>query len=40
MSADTLISDPPTSLTANLGAVRLANEMIDIGLTLLGRRAV
>jgi hypothetical protein len=38
--ADTLISDPPRSLTGDLGAVRLVNEMIDIGLALLGTRAV
>ena len=37
---DTLISDPPRSLMGNLGAVRFANEMIDIGLVFLGRRAV
>jgi hypothetical protein len=40
VSADTLISDPPRSLTGNLGAVRFVNEMVDIGLALLGRRAV
>ncbi|MBV8542224.1 MAG: hypothetical protein JO364_11920 [Pseudonocardiales bacterium] len=40
VSADTLISDAPRSLTDDLGAVRSINEMIDIGLTLLGRRAV
>lgn len=40
VGVDTLISDPPRSLTNNLGAVRFANEMIDIGLALLGRRAI
>jgi hypothetical protein len=40
VAADTLISDPPRSLTGNLGTVRFANELIDLGLVLLGRRAV
>ena len=40
VAADTLISDPPKSLTHDLGAVRFINEMIDIGLALLGKRAV
>lgn len=40
VSADTLISNPPRSLTGDLGAIRLINELIDIGLVLLGRRAV
>jgi hypothetical protein len=40
VTADTLISDPPRSLTNDLGAVRFTNEVIDIGLAFLGRRAV
>jgi hypothetical protein len=40
VSADTLISDPPRSLMGDLGAIRLINELIDIGFVLLGRRAV
>jgi hypothetical protein len=40
VAADSLISDPPKSLTHDLGAVRFINEMIDIGLALLGKRAV
>ena len=37
---DTLISDPPKSLTGDLRAFRFLDEMIDIGLVLLGRRAI
>lgn len=40
VSADTLISDPPRSLMGDLGAVRFVDEMIDIGLALLGRPAL
>lgn len=37
VAADTLICDPPRSLTHDLGTVRVINEMIDIGSALLGR---
>jgi hypothetical protein len=40
VSEDTLISDPPKSLTGDLRVVRFLDEMIDIGRALLGRRTV